>query len=48
MTNKRKQQNAPSVICGGRRPSEVGHCVCISSNLSGNSLEDACRGTVLS
>ena len=48
MTNKRKQQNTPNVICRGRRPLEVRLCVCMSSNLSGNSLENRCRGTVLS
>ena len=47
MTNKQKQQNTPSVICRGRRPVEVRDCVCMSSNLSGNSLEKGCPGTVL-
>ena len=47
MTNIRKQQNTPSVICRGRRPLEVRDCVCMSSNLSGNSLEKGCLGTVL-
>ena len=46
MTNKRKQQNTPSVICRGRRPLEVRDCVCISSNLSRNSLEKGCPGTL--
>ena len=48
MTNKRKQQNTPSVICGNRRPLDVRHCVCMSLNLSVNSLENGCWGTVLS
>ena len=47
MTNIRKQQNTPSVICRGRRPLEVRDYVCMSSNLSGNSLEKGCQGTVL-
>ena len=47
MTNIRKQQNTPSAICRGRRPLEVRDCVCMSSNLSGNSLEKGCLGTVL-
>ena len=46
MTYKRKQQNMPSVICRGRRPLEFRHFVCMSSNLSGNSLENGCWGTV--
>ena len=47
MTNKRKQQNMPSVICRGSRPLEVRDCVCLSSNLSGNSLEKGCPGNSL-
>ena len=47
MTNIRKQQNMPSVICRGRRPFEVRDCVCMSSNLSGNSLDKGCLGIVL-
>ena len=46
MTNKRKQQNMPSVICRGRRPVEVRNHVCMSSNLLGNSLENGYLGTV--
>ena len=46
MTNKRKQQNTPSVICRGRRPVEVRNYVCMSSNLLGNSLENGYLGTV--
>ena len=48
MTNKRKQQNTPSVICRERRPLEVRDCVCMSSNLLGNSLENGWLGIVLS
>ena len=47
MTNKRKQQNTPSAICRERRPLEVRDCMCMSSNLSWNSLEKGCLGTVL-